>query len=146
MRFKHDAERVVMAGGVGWSILRATPFPEFTDRVLRATSRLGLIIVPAHTPWQTADTGEVADRITAMIDQGPSGAIQDFGGPGIRPFEEFARTWLRARRMRRPILRLLLPGSAWQAQRDGHHTTPSCRTGRRTWQDYLAQTYGPAAP
>jgi NAD(P)-dependent dehydrogenase (short-subunit alcohol dehydrogenase family) len=33
MRFKRDAEQVVMAGGVGWSILRATPFPEFTDQV-----------------------------------------------------------------------------------------------------------------
>jgi uncharacterized protein YbjT (DUF2867 family) len=145
MRFKHAAEQAVMAGGVGWSILRATPFPEFIDQVLRATSRLGLVIVPARTPLQTADTGEVADRITAMIDEGPSRAIEDFGGPEIRPFEEFARTWLRARRMRRPILPLWLPGSLWQAQRDGHHTTPASRAGHRTWQDYLAVAYGPAA-
>jgi hypothetical protein len=32
MRFKRDAEQVVTAG-VRWSILRATPFPEFTDQV-----------------------------------------------------------------------------------------------------------------
>jgi uncharacterized protein YbjT (DUF2867 family) len=36
-RFKRDAEQVVMAG-VGWSILRATPFPEFTDQ-LQASRR-----------------------------------------------------------------------------------------------------------
>lgn len=130
MRFKHDAERAVMAGGVGWSILRATPFPEFTDRVLRAASRLGLIIVPARTPWQTADTGEVADRITAMIDQGPSRAIEDFDGPEIRPFEEFARTWLRARRMRRPILRAVAARQclAGPARRAAHHPDLPHRT------------------
>jgi hypothetical protein len=36
------------------------------------------------------------------------------------------------------LVRLWLPGAAWQAQRAGQHTTPACRTGRRAWQDYLA--------
>jgi hypothetical protein len=36
------------------------------------------------------------------------------------------------------LVRLWLPGAAWEAQRAGQHTTPACRTGRRAWQDYLA--------
>lgn len=145
-RFKLAAERMVMDGKMPWSILRATPFPEFTETMLRTFSRLGPVVVPARTPWQTVDVTETADRITAMIRQGASEAIEEFGGPDIRPFGEYAQDWRRARGTRRPILPVWLFGKVGRTQRAGRVTTRTGATGHRTWRDHLDEKYPSAVP
>lgn len=140
-RFKAAAEQVVMDGGVPWSVLRATPFPEFTETMLGMFGRLGPVAVPARTPWQTVGTGDVADRIDMMVGRGPGHAIEEIGGPDVRPFGEYAAAWLRARDARRPILPLWLPGKVGRTQREGHLVTESGATGRRTWGDYLEEKH-----
>lgn len=141
-RFKRQAEELVAEGQVPWSILRATPFPEFTEGMLRTFSRLGPVVVPARTPWQIVDAGEVADGLVSMVGHGPSYAVDELGGPEVRPFDEYARAWLRARGSRRPIMPVWLMGRTGRTQRQGHLTTQEGANGRKSWQDYLDACYG----
>ncbi|MFU8853232.1 SDR family oxidoreductase [Micromonospora sp. SL1-18] len=141
-RHKLAAEQVVAAGPVPWSILRATQFPEFLEELLRGASRFGPVIGDPAVVAQSVDAGEVASRLVAMLTAGPSYAVAEFGGPQVLRFDEAVRAWRHARRSRRPLLPVRIPGRLGRALRAGGLTTTMTPTGTRTWADYLADTYG----
>lgn len=69
------------------------------------------------------------------------GATIEYAGPQVLSFDELARTLLRARRSRRPIWRIRIPGKLARALRAGAQTSKAVPTGTRTWADYLAGKY-----
>jgi uncharacterized protein YbjT (DUF2867 family) len=141
-RHKLAAEKVVQAGQLPWSILRATQFPQLVDeRFLPLASRLGVLVADPGIAVQLVDPRDVADRIAGLVVIGPSRRVEDFGGPEVQTSEEIVRAWLRATGKRRPVLRLRLPGKAAQAMRTGALTTTAEPTGTRTWREYLAERY-----
>ncbi|KAB1904530.1 NAD(P)H-binding protein [Micromonospora sp. AMSO1212t] len=141
-RHKLAAEQVVAAGPVPWSVLRATQFPEFLAGLLSGASRLGPVIGDRAVLAQPVDPGEVADRLAVLLLAGPSNRVEDFGGPEVLRFDEAARAWLAARRVRRPLLPVRIPGRLGRELRAGGLTTTATPAGTRTWADYLADTYG----
>ncbi|MFC4149222.1 SDR family oxidoreductase [Micromonospora mangrovi] len=141
-RHKLAAEEVVRSGPVPWSVLRATQFPEFLDELLRTVSRWGPVIGDRALLAQPVDPGEVAGRLVGMLGAGPSYAVEDFGGPQVLRFDEAVRAWRTARRSRRPLLPVRIPGRLGRALRAGALTTTVTPTGTRTWADHLADTYG----
>lgn len=141
-RHKLAAEREVTGGPVPWSILRATQFPGFLEELLRSASRFGPLIGDPAVLAQPVDPGEVAGRLAGMLAAGPSYAIEEFGGPQVLRFDEAARAWRAARRSRRPLLPVRIPGRLGRALRSGGLTTTATPTGTRTWADHLADTYG----
>jgi uncharacterized protein YbjT (DUF2867 family) len=142
-RHKLAAEKVLQAGQVPWSILRATQFPQLADeRFLPLASRLGVLLADPGIAVQLVDPRDVADRIAALLAAGPSRTIEDFGGPEVQTSEEMVRSWLAATGRRRPVLSVRLPGKAARAMRTGALTTTAQPTGTRTWRDYLAERYG----
>ncbi|MDQ7907008.1 SDR family oxidoreductase [Phytohabitans sp. ZYX-F-186] len=143
-RAKLAAEKVLQAGPVPWSILRATQFPQLVDeRFLPLASRLGVLVADPGIAVQLVDPRDVADRIAALLAAGPSRRVENLGGPAVQTSEEIVRSWLRATGKRRPVLSLRLPGKTARAMRGGLLTTPDQPTGTRTWQGYLAERYGP---
>ncbi|MEU9505599.1 NAD(P)H-binding protein [Micromonospora sp. NPDC048170] len=141
-RHKLAAEQVVAAGTVPWTMLRATQFPEFLDGMLRGVSRLGPVIGDPAVLAQPVDPVEVADRLARRLTAGPLRGIEEYGGPEVLRFDEAVRAWTAARRSRRPLLPVRIPGQLGRALRSGALVTGATPTGARTWADYLADTYG----
>jgi uncharacterized protein YbjT (DUF2867 family) len=136
-RTKVRAERLVQEGGVPWTILRATQFHEFVEQALRGMARLGVLVADPGIPAQPVDVRDVARHVVSLIERGPGHEIEDYGGPEVMTMAEAAERWLRARGLRRWLLRVRLPGALGRAFRAGHLTTKAQPTGEITWDEYL---------
>ncbi|HEX2190166.1 MAG TPA: NAD(P)H-binding protein [Longimicrobiaceae bacterium] len=142
-RHKLAAEERVRAGGVPWSILRATQFHALLDRMLGALCALpGLALVPRGWRFQPVDADEVAARLVEAAAAPPAGMLPDMGGPGVRALDDLARAWLDARGRRAWLARLPVPGAMSRGLAAGALLSPDHRDGRVTWEQYLDRTYG----
>ncbi|RVX43541.1 nucleoside-diphosphate-sugar epimerase [Nonomuraea polychroma] len=136
-RTKVRAERLVQDGGVPWTILRATQFHEFVEQALRGMARLGVLVADPGIPAQPVDVRDVARHLVSLIERGPSEQIEEYGGPEVLTMAEVVEPWLRARGLRRKVLRVRFPGTLGRAFRAGHLTTKAQPAGEITWDDYL---------
>jgi uncharacterized protein YbjT (DUF2867 family) len=135
---KLAAEQVVAGSGLPWTTLRATQFHDLLLLVVRQLARLPVVPVPAGVRFQPVDAGEVAARLVELALGPPAGLVPELGGPRIHGMDELVRGYLRARRRRRPVLPVPLPGAAARAVRAGAHLAPDRAVGRRTWEEFLA--------
>ncbi len=140
-RAKLKAEALFQAGGVPWTILRATQFFTLIDFTLQGLMRLPLAMIPAGWQFQPVDTREVAARLRESVDAGLAGQLPDLGGPQVYSIEDLARSWLRARGRQRRLLRLRLPGKMSAAIRGGGLTCPQHRDGILTWEEWIQEIY-----
>jgi hypothetical protein len=62
------------------------------------------------------------------------------GGPRVYGTADLIRGYLRARRKRRRIVPVRLPGQAARAFRAGANLAPDRAVGRRTWEEFLADS------
>ena len=136
-RAKLEAEGIVAAGRVPWTILRATQFHGLLWRVLRAQGRLPALLVPRGFRFQPIDSGEVATRLVDLALGGPAGRAPDMGGPEARTAEDVALAYLAATGQRRPLLRVPVPGTVGRAFRAGAQLAPGHADGTITWEEFL---------
>jgi uncharacterized protein YbjT (DUF2867 family) len=141
-RGKLQAEGMLEGGGVPFTVLRATQFHDLLRVLFAATARLPVMPVP-DVPFQPVDAGEVAARLAELAVGDPLGRVSDIGGPEVRPAAQLARTFLAAVGRRRPVLPVRLPGRTFRAYREGGHLSPDHATGRRTFEQYLAEHRDP---
>jgi uncharacterized protein YbjT (DUF2867 family) len=132
-RHKLAAERIVAAGGVPYTIFRATQFHEFLDGMLRSVLRFGLLVTDRRVPAQPVDKHDVVERLVARVAAGPLDGIEEFGGPETLDAAAVAR--LRAPRAM--IVPVRIPGRIGRALRAGGLTTTATPTGRRTFAAYV---------
>ena len=144
-RYKLRAESVVKAGPVPWSILRAAQFPYLIDLLLRFGSIGPFLFVPRGWKFQVVDIGDVADRIVRAVAEGPRGTLEDFCGPEQLSTEQYASAWLQARRLRKRVVPVLIPGRTSRAFGEGKICCAGPGPGRRTWAEWLAARYRPDA-
>ena len=137
-RTKARAEQLVRDGGVPWSIVRATQFHEFVAEAFKKMAGLGVMIVDPGVPARPVDVRDLAGHLAGVVARGPIGAVEEYGGPQTLTMEDAARRWLRACGLRRPVLRLRVPGALGRAFRAGHLVTEAAPAGTITWDDYLA--------
>ncbi|MFG1942451.1 SDR family oxidoreductase [Nonomuraea sp. NPDC048826] len=137
-RIKLAAERLVRDGGVPWTTLRATQFHEFAAEIFAGTARLGAVVADPELPVQPVDVRDVAGHLAWLIERGPSGEVEEYGGPEVLTMAQAARQWLLSRRSRRRLLRVRVPGRLGRAFRAGHLTTSARPAGKITWEEYLA--------
>lgn len=131
-RAKLAAERVVERLGERWSIQRATQFHDLVDRFL------GLAVTPVtpHLAFQPVDTGDLSERLARLVEEGPAGRAEDFGGPEVVAVGELAAERRRAGRTRSRLVPLPAVGFLRAFDR-GEHLCPDHRAGRRTWREWL---------
>ena len=140
---KLAAEQIIEDAGVPYTILRATQFHALLDRVFRDDLlRFPVGAVPGAFKFQTIDTGEVADRMLELITAGPSGHVDDIGGPAVLEAGDMARSWTTAMGRRRLMLPLPLFGKVARSFRQGLNCTPANTFGTITWPEWLAGKYG----
>jgi uncharacterized protein YbjT (DUF2867 family) len=132
-------ERVIEQSGLPWTNLRATQFYDgFILVMVRAMSKMPIVLLPAGTRFQPVDADEVADALTELALGAPAGQVPDIAGPKIYDSESLVRSYLAAIGKDRPILKIRMPGAAAAAIRDGANLAPDRAVGRRTWEEFLA--------
>ena len=135
---KRAAEQIVADSGLPWTTLRATQFHESMLLLVQQMAKLPVIPAPAGWRFQPIDAGEVADRLTELALDTPSGLVPDMAGPRVYEMTELVRSYLHARGKHRLILPVWTPGNAARVFRSGANLAPDRAVGRRTWEDFLA--------
>ena len=137
-RAKRDAEEVVERGVPPWTIQRATQFHHLLDRFLGWP----LFPVTPHLRFQPVDTDEVAVRLADLVDAGPSGRVEDFGGPEVLTLSALAET---RRRLVGSAARLVPvpPVGLLRHYDEGRHLAPDHARGRVTWEAWLTERTSP---
>lgn len=135
---KVEQERVVAAGPVPWTLLRATQFHEFAGQMTERTSAGPFVVVPAmRTATVAAD--EVAAALLALAEGPPRARVPDLGGPEEAELADLVRRWLAATGRRGRVLRVPLPGRAGRRMRAGALLPgPGADRGRQTFDAWLA--------
>lgn len=138
---KLAAERAIEENSVPSTILRATQFHQFVHEMLDMVARLPVLLVPKPWQIQPIDAGEVADAIVEHADE-PAGRLPTIGGPTVHSVGELTAAYREARGLRRPAVRLPVPGETARAFRDGMATCPDRAVGSTTWEAYLDRAIG----
>lgn len=130
-------ERLVAAGPVPWTLLRATQFHEFAAQLVRRTAVGPFVVVPAMRA-ATVAASEVADALVELATGAPRGRVADLGGPAEAELADLVRRYLAATGQRRRVLRVPLPGAAGRRMRDGSLVPgPDADHGRVTFDEWL---------
>lgn len=111
-------ERLVEAGAVPWTILRATQFHEFAAQVA-VRGRVGPVVGVPDMRTQPVAARAVAERLADLVEAGPAGRVPDLAGPRVERLGDLVRAYLRATGSRTPVLPLALPGRTWSGRRAG---------------------------
>ncbi|MDV6261558.1 SDR family oxidoreductase [Rhodococcoides yunnanense] len=135
---KVEQERIVHAGTVPWTILRATQFHEFAGQIRAQMSHGPVSIIPKMVSQPVA-AREVGERLIDLAEQSPAGRVADLGGPREERMAKMVRRYARAIGARGLVLEIPIPGAYGRAMRDGTLvTTKDSDHGRRTFDQWLA--------
>lgn len=94
-RAKTLQEDLVKAGGIPYSIVRATQFMEFIAPAMDWTTEGDEVRLPA-TPVQPISSAEVAAEIARVATGAPLRGPRNIGGPDVLPLDELGRITLAA--------------------------------------------------
>jgi uncharacterized protein YbjT (DUF2867 family) len=111
-------ERAIEAGGVPWTIQRATQFHDFAAQMFARTA-IGPIHPVSRMRTQPISLGEVADRLIDVAEAGPAGRVRDIAGPREEDLAEMTRAWARRTGQRAWMPSIVVPGGFGRAMRDG---------------------------
>lgn len=134
---KLEAEAAIESSSVPSTIVRITQFYPFVAALLSAVRRLPVWPLPTDFRLQPIDTGEAAAAVVERALPEPAGRVPDVGGPEVLSVRELAEGYREALGLRRPIVRLPLPGGVASAFRAGEATCPDRDVGTRTWAEWL---------
>jgi uncharacterized protein YbjT (DUF2867 family) len=134
---KREVERLVSESDVPHTILRATQFHSFVERLFTAQRWVPVVLAPAFD-LQPIAVEEVARRMVELAGGAPAGRVPDIGGPARRPVADLAAAWAAARGVRRPIVPLRLPGKTFEGYRAGHQLVAGPAYGVVTFEEHLA--------
>ncbi|MBM9461745.1 NAD(P)H-binding protein [Nocardioides sp. zg-536] len=135
---KRRQEELVAAGGVPWSLLRATQFHEFAAQVAGQGPPL---LAPA--PRMRCRPVAAREVAAALVDAavGPArGRLPDLAGPGPERLDDLVRRVVHHRRMRRVVVPVPLVGAVGrQVSAGGLLPDAPAVIGRETWTEWLAR-------
>lgn len=140
---KLAAEKIIMNGGIPWTIQRTTQFHEFIDLLFTALNKV-LLVLPVPTGFiiQPVAVGEVADHLVAAVNRSAAGWLNDVAGPEVLRAGDMAKVWQRVRGTHKPLVNLPWPGKVGAAFRSGIITQPDRAVGQVTWAQWVEQKYG----
>jgi uncharacterized protein YbjT (DUF2867 family) len=141
-RAKHAAENLIENAGGRHTIVRATQFHDLIAYRVDRMTHGPVANVPRGYVYQPIDVREVVDHLGNLVESDPLGRVPDLAGPEVLGIEHLARTYMAAKRKRRPLVRLPRFGPVAAAFRNGVHTNPDRAGGKVTWADHLARRFG----
>ena len=143
---KYQAEGLIEQSGLPWTVLRATQFHTLVhDRFIAPAvdaSSPAEIVIPAGLRFQPVDIGDVAERLVALVEQGPARQVLEMGGPQTLTLEEMTDTYLWVRGVGANVRAAPAQGELFEAFRSGINLVPAHAEGTITWEQYLRCVYG----
>ncbi|WP_170323771.1 SDR family oxidoreductase [Cryptosporangium phraense] len=118
-RAKEAQEQAVVAGGVPYTILRATQFHEFAGQLAGRLKFGPFVLVPQFVTRPVA-VSEVGEALADAVEAGSSGRAPDLFGPRVERVSDMARRTLKAHGTRAVVVPLPLPGKVGAMMRSGH--------------------------
>jgi uncharacterized protein YbjT (DUF2867 family) len=112
-------ERVVEAGSVPWTRLRATQFHEFAGQ-LYERAKLGPLHLAPRARVQPIAAREVGAHLAALAAGAPQGPVADLAGPREERLDEMVKAYARRRGHRGWIPSVSLPGAQMKGMRAGY--------------------------
>ncbi|TAK11714.1 MAG: NAD-dependent epimerase/dehydratase family protein [Acidobacteria bacterium] len=135
---KRAQEALVKAGGVPWTIQRATQFHEFAPQTLSWTRKGGTAMIPPLL-LQPVAASDVADALAGLGAGAPQGAL-DLAGPGPEDLVDMVRRYIVARGESVTLI------PSWRSGLFGVESAgewflpgPGATLAPTTFQDWLAQ-------
>jgi uncharacterized protein YbjT (DUF2867 family) len=135
-KVKVEQEKVIAAGAVPWSLLRATQFHTLIDHLFKRDARFG-IVRSGSARFQPVDPPLVAERMAAVAHADPARRLPDVAGPEVLTLAELAKTWRRSGHRALP-LRFPMIGPIGRPLREGALCNPDAVAGGRTFEEWLA--------
>lgn len=102
-RAKNAQETLIKTGGIPYTIVHATQFFEFVDRIANEATVGNTVRVP-QALIQPMAADDVADALALVAVGAPANGIVEVGGPQSFRFEELIRQSLRARHDSRDVV------------------------------------------
>ncbi|WP_084040219.1 SDR family oxidoreductase [Demequina sp. NBRC 110053] len=141
---KRAQEQAIEAGGVPWTILRATQFHEFAAQVY-AMAKAGPLHLAPKMRTQPIAGREVASRLVDLAESPALGGYVELAGPREESLNDMVRAWARASGHRGWMPSVGLPGPLGKAQRDGALLPDAgAEIGSETFAEWLDRTTGTA--
>lgn len=133
---KQEQERLVTAGDVPFTLLRATQFHEFASQ---GQVRVGPLVLVPKMRTQPIAAREVAERLVELAEGDARGRVRDLAGPREESLPAMARSLLRATGRRSPVIALGLPGAGYRDMRSGALLPQSgAHLGSQTFAEWVA--------
>ncbi|RFU63112.1 SDR family oxidoreductase [Peribacillus glennii] len=136
-RHKYEAEGVLKNSLIPYTIVRATQFHSFVQKMFLSKPLLKRYFIPGDFKFQSVDTGEFAQHLIGLINVGPQGRIDDFGGPEIMTLGEMAELQIKVNKEKNKVISLPLPGKLSKAYVAGRNTNGTRKTGKVTFEQFL---------
>jgi uncharacterized protein YbjT (DUF2867 family) len=137
---KLRVERALQTSGVGHTVLRATQFHDLVQMIFAIQRFSPVLLSLRGMRLQPIDTRDVTARLVELIDCDPAGRVADIGGPAVHTHAELGRMYLAARRGRRPVVEMPMPGRIAAGYRTGANLAPDNPVGTIDFAQYLAGT------
>ncbi len=136
-RLKLEQELVVEAGGVPWTIVRATQVHDLIANMVGFTRRLR-VRPAAKVLFQPVSADEVAEVVAAAATRPPLQGRTTVAGPEVRDVRELGRMWREGTGARSIEIPIFVPGAVGRALREGRLTCaePDVR-GQQTFAEFL---------
>lgn len=144
-RSRQLAEEAVTARGPRFSIVRFTDFPQRLWAWAERLARWPVLPVPADTRFQPLQPEVAARRLLQAVEAGPSGRVDELGGPLVHWARDIAASFLAATGRSRPVVAVNYPGISGAALRAGANLTPHRAEGSPTWNDFVRSRLAVAA-
>ena len=136
-KLKYEAEELVKNSSVPYTIVRGTQFHGFVENLLLSKPLFKRYIIPGSIKFQSVDVGEFANHLINLINKGPQGRTDDFGGPDVMTLREMAELKIKMNNETNKVLNISLPGKLYKSFFDGKNTDFIQKMGKITFEEYL---------
>ncbi|MFJ6841974.1 SDR family oxidoreductase [Streptomyces griseoluteus] len=135
-RAKLEQERLVEAGPVPYTIVRATQFMDFVEPIMSWTTSGDTVRLPT-TRLQPVAVEDVVDTLAEAATTPPRNGIVDVAGPDVFPLDELGRLTLRAHPDGREVTVDENAGLFGQVPHDAVIAPPGARLGAMSYERWL---------
>ncbi|HWO67556.1 MAG TPA: NAD-dependent epimerase/dehydratase family protein, partial [Umezawaea sp.] len=135
---KREQEKLVAAGQLPWTVLRATQFHEFPDSLLK--SAVGPFVPVPRMLSRPVAVAEVAAELVALVQKPAGGYVRPIAGPEELWMADMTRRYSRARGEHKLLVPIRLPGETGKRMATGGLLPDGPYTeGTRTFAEFLEQ-------
>ncbi|KEZ53754.1 nmra-like family protein [Metabacillus indicus] len=136
-KLKYKAEALLENSSVPHTIVRATQFHGFVEKLFLSKPLFKRYVIPGSIKFQSVDVKEFAKHLLELSKEEPQGRTDDFGGPDIVTLSEMAEMKIKINNEKNKVMNVSLPGKLYKSFLEGENTNSSQKTGKTTFEEYL---------